>query len=51
MLVSKFDIEVVKWVKLDGSPSDRPAQNNQTYCGAGTMPPDREMKIRIKRLW
>ncbi|EED16620.1 cytochrome P450, putative [Talaromyces stipitatus ATCC 10500] len=51
MLVTKFDIEFVEWVNFDGSPSDRPAQNNQQYCGAGSMPPDREMKIKMKRLW
>jgi len=50
LLVSKFDIEFVEWTKLDGSPSDRPAQNDQRYCGAGAMPLDRDMKIQWKRI-
>ncbi|KAH8820156.1 putative cytochrome P450 [Xylogone sp. PMI_703] len=50
LLVSKFDIEFVEWTKLDGSPSDRPARNDERYSGAGAMPPDRDMKIRWKRI-
>ncbi|ORY71962.1 putative cytochrome P450 [Pseudomassariella vexata] len=50
LVVSKFDIEFIEWTKLDGSPSDRPARNDARYCGAGAMPPDRDMKIRWKRI-
>lgn len=50
ILVTKFDIEFVEWTKLDGSPSDRAAQNDPRFCGAGAMPPDRDMKIRWKRV-
>jgi hypothetical protein len=50
VLVTEFDIEFVGWKNLDGSPSDRAAQNDQLYCGAGCMPPDREMDIRMKRI-
>ncbi|KAJ5113446.1 hypothetical protein N7456_001980, partial [Penicillium angulare] len=50
LLVSKFDFELIEWTNLDGSPSERPAQNDQRYCGAGAMPPDRDMKIRWKRV-
>jgi hypothetical protein len=50
ILVSKFDIEFIEWIKLDGSPSDRAAQNDPRFCGGGAMPPDRDMKIRWKRI-
>lgn len=51
LLVSRFDFEFVEWRKLDGSVSDRPAKNDQRYCGTGAMPPDRDMRIRWKRVW
>ena len=50
-LVTRFEIELIEWTCPDGSKSDRPAQNDQSYIGAGGMPPDRDMKIRWKRLW
>jgi hypothetical protein len=51
LIVSKFEFEDVEWTKLDGSPSDRMAFSDQRYCGAGAMPPDRDMKISWKRIW
>ena len=51
MLVTKFDVEFVGWTHLDGSPSDRPAQNNATKSGGAAVPPDREMQVLLKRLW
>ncbi|KAL9087509.1 MAG: hypothetical protein Q9165_006620 [Trypethelium subeluteriae] len=51
LLFSRFDVELVEWTKMDGSPSNRPAQNDQRYCGAGAMPPDRDLKFRCKRIW
>ncbi|KAK4448778.1 cholesterol 7-alpha-monooxygenase 2 [Podospora aff. communis PSN243] len=51
ILVSRFDIEFVEWTHPDGSPSDRPAQNDGRWAGAASVPPDRDMKIRWKRLW
>ncbi|KAI5862347.1 cytochrome P450 [Durotheca rogersii] len=51
IIVVKFDIEFVQWLHYDGSASDRPARNDKKYAGAAGMPPDREMKIRWKRLW
>ncbi|ROV86731.1 hypothetical protein VMCG_10908 [Cytospora schulzeri] len=49
LIVSRFDIEMVGWTNLDGSPSDRAAEGDIRYCGAGAMPPDRDMKIRWRR--
>ncbi|KAI2619593.1 cytochrome P450 [Hypoxylon sp. NC1633] len=50
MIVTKFDIDFIGWTKLDGSPSQRSAQNDSRYAGAGSVPPDREMRVRWKRL-
>ena len=50
-LVTRFDIEVVGWTYPDGRKSDRAAQNDQSYIGAVGIPPDRDMKVRWKRLW
>jgi len=51
MLIARFEIEFVEWVMPDGSPSDRPGANDMRYAGALAMPPDRDMKVRWKRLW
>lgn len=49
LVVSRFDIELVGWINPDGSPSHRAAECDIRFCGAGAMPPDREMKIRWMR--
>ncbi len=51
MLVSRFDIEFVEWTTPDGSISDRVAENDVRWAGAASVPPDRDMKVRWKRLW
>ncbi|KAK6949293.1 hypothetical protein Daesc_009367 [Daldinia eschscholtzii] len=51
MIITRFDVDFIEWTEMDGSPSKRPAQNDPRYAGAGAVPPDREMKIRWKRLW
>ncbi|KAK5661823.1 hypothetical protein OQA88_9925 [Cercophora sp. LCS_1] len=51
MIVSRFDVEFVEWTHLDGKPSDRAAQDDPAYAGAVAVSPDREMKVRWKRLW
>ncbi|KAI1390114.1 cytochrome P450 [Hypoxylon trugodes] len=50
LIISNFDIEFLEWTQLDGSPSDRLPRNDPRYCGAGAMPPDRDMRIRWKRI-
>lgn len=50
VMVSQFDIELAGWTKADGSPSGRPAESDMRYCGAGAMPPDRDMQIRLRRV-
>lgn len=40
-VVSRFDLEVLGWTNG--------AENDLRYCGAETMPPDRDLKIRWRR--
>lgn len=49
LVVSCFDIELVGWTNADGSASQRAAEGDVRFCGAGAMPPDREMEIRWRR--
>ncbi|KAI0469087.1 putative cytochrome P450 [Xylaria cf. heliscus] len=49
LVIDRFDIDFVKWTKLDGTPSDRAAENDGRYSAAGVVPPDRDMIIRWKR--
>ncbi|KAI0886387.1 putative cytochrome P450 [Annulohypoxylon maeteangense] len=51
MILTKFDIEFVEWSEFNGSTSHRSARNDTRYAGTAAMPPDRDMKIRWKRLW
>ncbi|KAI3332060.1 cytochrome P450 [Xylariaceae sp. AK1471] len=50
VLITKFDIELVEWTRMDGQRSDRDAQDDLAYAGFISMPPDRDMKVRLKRL-
>lgn len=50
MLVNKFDIEFMEWTNPDGTTSERGAQDDKRYAGFIAMAPDRDMKIRWKRL-
>jgi hypothetical protein len=51
LLVSRFDVEFIEWTMLDGRPSDRPAEDDERWSGGASVPPDRDMKVRWKRLW
>ncbi|KAI1735299.1 cytochrome P450 [Xylaria scruposa] len=51
IVINKFDIEMIEWTLPDGTKSSRPAQDDQYYVGTAAMPPDREMKIRWRRMW
>lgn len=46
--VTQFDIEVVGYVMPDGSPSDRPPKHGTGFI---VFSPDRDLKVRVKRLW
>ncbi|KAK8110448.1 uncharacterized protein PG998_006905 [Apiospora kogelbergensis] len=51
LLVSKFDIEFLEWTFKDGRKSDRPGRPDDAEMGSGVIKPDRDMKVRWKRLW
>ncbi|GKT50487.1 cholesterol 7-alpha-monooxygenase [Colletotrichum spaethianum] len=51
MIVSRFDIEFENWVKFDGSIADQPPVNEKASVGAGSVLPDRDVKVGWKRLW
>ncbi|KUJ07820.1 cytochrome P450 [Mollisia scopiformis] len=51
ILVDRFEMEFVSWTNFDGSPSDRPAESNKRFSGIGSLPPDRDMIVRWKRIW
>ncbi|KAL2759143.1 hypothetical protein ACRALDRAFT_2086670, partial [Sodiomyces alcalophilus JCM 7366] len=57
MLVSRFDMEFVDWVYLEdsdgraGSSSDREAREDDRFFGAASVPPDRDMRVRWRRIW
>ena len=51
IFVARFDIEFVEWTTLSGEQSDRPALDDERYEGTASLPPDRDMRIRCKRLW
>ncbi|KAI1746710.1 cytochrome P450 [Xylaria castorea] len=50
MLVSRLDMKFVEWLKLDGSISDRPAQDDTKYANSVAAPPDREMRVRWQKV-
>ncbi|KAH6652390.1 putative cytochrome P450 [Truncatella angustata] len=50
VFISRFEIESVWWTKLDGTASDRPGEGDRRFSGVGSMPPDRDLKIRCKRV-
>ncbi|KXH49257.1 hypothetical protein CSIM01_13125 [Colletotrichum simmondsii] len=51
ILITKFDMEFVEWTNLDGSKSDRPPVDDERYFGTAAVPPDRDVKVRWKKLW
>ncbi|KAI0398722.1 putative cytochrome P450 [Xylaria palmicola] len=50
LVVSRLEIEMQEWITKDGKASDRPAQSDLRYCGAGAMPPDRDMRVQWRRV-
>lgn len=45
-LVLKYDIELLAYTNLDGSPSRRTAKDDAKFSGLGAMPLDRDVKMR-----
>jgi len=50
VIINKFDIQLIEWLKPDGSKSERQAQDDKRFAGFIAMAPDRDMKIRWTRL-
>ncbi|KAI0485137.1 cytochrome P450 [Xylariaceae sp. FL0804] len=51
ILLDHFEMEFVKWTKFDGTASDRAAESDRRFVGIGTLPPDRDMTVRWRRIW
>ncbi|KAI1660720.1 hypothetical protein F4813DRAFT_348125 [Daldinia decipiens] len=51
MMISRFDIKFVEWIKTYRSPSNRAAINNIGCANTVAAPPDRDMNVRWRRLW
>ncbi|KAI0885808.1 putative cytochrome P450 [Annulohypoxylon maeteangense] len=51
MILSRFEVEFIEWVMPDGSHSDRPALDDIEYANAVASPPDRDMKVRWRKMW
>ncbi|KAK3312027.1 cytochrome P450 [Apodospora peruviana] len=50
-IITRFDVEFVEWTDMDGAKSDREPRSDERYAGSAAMPPDRDIKVRWKRLW
>ena len=50
LFVVNFDVEFEGYVHMDGSKSDRGPKDDHRYCGSGAMPPDRDLKVRWKKI-
>ncbi|EQB47416.1 hypothetical protein CGLO_13426 [Colletotrichum gloeosporioides Cg-14] len=50
VLVTKFEFEFVEWTNADGSKSDRPPQDDRRFAGFIAMSPDRDARVRLRRL-
>ena len=51
MVVSRFEVVSEGWVDLEGKPSERGPENDGRWCGGASVPPDRDLKVRLRRLW
>ncbi|KAK4183228.1 cytochrome P450 [Podospora australis] len=51
LMVMKFEMKFVEWMTLDGKPSDRaPEDDELRYAGSIAMFPDRDVKVRLRRV-
>ncbi|KAM7185505.1 Cytochrome P450 [Naviculisporaceae sp. PSN 640] len=50
-IVTRFDVEFIEWVHMDGTKSSRAAMDDPKNTGTGVTPPDRDMKVRWRRMW
>ena len=50
LFILKFDIEPQGWVTSSGKSSYRPAKPDENYAGAGILPPDRDLMVKLRRI-
>lgn len=50
LIVSQYELECAGWTMANGKTSDRPGQNDRKYSGAGALPPDRDTRIRWRKI-
>ncbi|KAK4184524.1 cytochrome P450 [Podospora australis] len=51
VLVSRVEMEFVEWLNPDGSHSDRAPSTGANYANAVAAGPDRDVKVRWRRVW
>ncbi|KAH9900108.1 cytochrome P450 [Xylariomycetidae sp. FL2044] len=51
LLLARFEIEFVEWVGPDGLKSDREPGHISAYVGILAMPPDRDARVRWRKVW
>jgi len=49
LMILRFDFEVLGYVKMDGTRSDRGPRLDEEFAGSGVMPPDRDMRVRLRK--
>lgn len=49
IVLAKYDIELVEWTFMDGTRSEKRAEDNRQFVGAIAMPPDRDMRVRWRK--
>jgi cytochrome P450 len=49
LMILRFDFEVLGYVKMDGSRSERGPRLDEEFVGSGAVPPDRDMRVRLRK--
>ena len=49
LVVLRFDLEMVGYIGDSGLTNQEPPKPKQNYAGGGVMPPDKDIKVRIRR--
>jgi len=50
LVVLTFEVDFEEFVGMDGGRSERGPLDDGWYCGTAAMPPDRDMRVRLRRL-
>ena len=49
LVILRFDFEVLGYVKMDGTRSERGPRLDEEFVGSGAVPPDRDMRVRLRK--